>query len=385
MTAIVVDDGPGARVHAFVVGVGNYPYCDDPPRTGTASRILGDLGSVTSPPPSAAAVAGWLAGMPRGDGDIPVGTVEVLISSPTVASVQRDDGEWVPVSPATFANFRDAFSRWLDRCDSDPGNIALFYFCGHGWHRDGQLLLLEDLGKQRRRLLESCVELSEIRTVMQHCRARTQLYFVDACRQVPPELLDLRSGVAPLVDSCGPVPLPLAPLDAPVYFSAARGFEAHADQDAVTPFTAALLRTLDGLGANREGSRWAVTTEYLGPHLREVIAWENPDVDRNSCLSVEGEQCGPSLIRTLDGPPLVPFRLTCDPDHALAAADVSIHQLPADQDPPVAFPAGGQGEIAAGVYHLELAFPDGAEFRKASLFDEVRPPNKAWHAAVERA
>jgi hypothetical protein len=385
VTEIVVDAGKGPRLHAFVVGVGTYPYCDDPPDDGAAGRILSDLSSVTSPPPSAAAVAEWLLRTPRGADDPPVSTVEVLISSVAEVSLRLGDDTRQPVARAVFDEFKAAFRRWRRRCDTHPGNIALFYFCGHGWELDGQLLLLEDLGRDPDALLENCVELSEIRTIMQHCRARTQLYFVDACRQMPPDFAQLTSGTRTLMDRPQQVRLPLPPLDAPVYFSTARRFEAEATQGAITPFTAAVLRTLDGLGAHRSGaSGWTIATDRFGPHLRDVIVWDNPDTDRLSCLTVEGEQSGVSVLRTLDGPPLVPFRLTCEPDHALPAAAVSMRSFPPDAGSPMAV-ADGRGEVAAGVYFVKLDFPKGAGFRKAFAFAEVLPPNRTFHTEVEQA
>ncbi|WJK33053.1 caspase family protein [Solwaraspora sp. WMMA2065] len=373
-------------MHAFVVGVGAYPYCDDPADDGPAGRVLGDLGSVTSPPPSAAAVAEWLLHAPRGTNDPPVGTVEVLISSIAEVSLRLGDGTRQSVGRAVFDEFKAAFRRWRRRCDSHRDNIALFYFCGHGWELDGQLLLLEDLGRDPDALLENCVELSEIRTIMQHCRARTQVYFVDACRQMPPDFAQLTSATRALMDHPRQVRLPLSPLDAPVYFSTARRFEAQARQDAVTPFTAAVLRTLDGLGAHPSSSNgWTVATDRFGPHLRDVIIWDNPeDTDRLSCLTVEGEQSGVSVLRTLDGPPLVPFRLTCEPAHALPVAEVSIRSFPDSAGNPMTVD-GGRGEVSAGVYHVELGFPDGVGFRKASAFAEVLPPNRTFHTEVEQA
>jgi hypothetical protein len=40
--------------------------------------------------------------------------------------------------------------------------------------------------------------------------------------------------------------------------------------------------------------------------------------------------------------------------------------------------------VVAGAYRLDLAFPN-AEFSGASVFAEVLPPNKTWHAQVEPA
>ncbi|WP_426504849.1 caspase family protein [Dactylosporangium sp. McL0621] len=381
MTAIVGDAGPGPRLHAFVVGVGTYPHCDDPPRDGPASRLLGDIGSLTSPPRSATAVAEWLLSTPRGDGDPPLGSVEVLISAAADAQVRGADGACTAAGPATFDEFKAAFRRWLDRCDTDPGNIALFYFCGHGWDRDGQLLLLHDVGADPGAVLENCVELSEIRRVMQHCRARTQVYLIDACREMPDGFAELDTRTRPLMDRPTRVPLPLLPLDAPVYFSTAQHFAVEVEHGMVTPFTSAVLRTLDGLGAHNEAGRWTVATDRFGAHLRGVITWDSPEAGRSAGLAVSGEQSGASVLRTLDGPPRVPFRLTCSPSDALAAAAVTLVQLWGAPALPVAVVCDGRGEAVAGVYQLHLGFPAGV-FREESVCEAVLPPNKTWYTRV---
>jgi hypothetical protein len=386
VTQLVVDGRAGPRLHAFVVGVGHYPHCDDPPDRGPGARLLGDLSSVTSPPPSATAVAEWLLSAPRGGDDPPVGTVEVLVSAKAPAAVRRADGAEVPVANADFAEFKAAFQRWRAACDADDGNIALFYFCGHGWHVDGQLLLLEDVGRDPEAVLENCVELSDIRAVMQQSKARTQLYFVDACRQLPPDFYNLEVRTKPLANVHRRVTLPLPPLDAPVYFSTAQRLASRVDRAAVTPFTAAVLRTLDGLGAHRvSAERWTVETDRFGLHLREVIAWDNPGTDRSQCLTTEGAQSGSSVLRTLDGPPSVPVEVACVPEHALPLAELSIHDLDGGACPPLHLNQDRRGELVAGSYQLDLTYPRGAGFRTASVFAEVMPPNKTWRATVERA
>ncbi|MET7400421.1 caspase family protein [Dactylosporangium sp. NPDC005572] len=308
-----------------------------------------------------------------------------MISTPGGGAIRLPDGTRETVDAAVFHEFKAAFRRWYSRCHADPDNIALFFFCGHGWDRDGQLLLLEDVGKDPHAVFEHCVELSEVRALMQHCRARTQLYFVDACRQMPSGFFQLVATALPLMDRPERVTLPLAPLDAPVYFSTAKRFDVENDVGAVTPFTAAVLRTLDGLGAHRNGAnQWTIATDRFGPHLRDVMAWDYPEADRWAFLTVEGEQSGASVLRTLDGPPRVPFRLTCSPAGALAAAAAKLRHVRPSPEPPLSVAADGRGEVIAGVYQLHLEFPTGT-FREESVFEEVLPPNKTWHAQVNPA
>jgi hypothetical protein len=60
----------------------------------------------------------------------PLGSLE-LLTSPTVdyelsPSLKR------PTEEAVMENVKKAFKRWFHRLDSNPENVAFFYFCGHG-------------------------------------------------------------------------------------------------------------------------------------------------------------------------------------------------------------------------------------------------------------
>jgi hypothetical protein len=91
------------------------------------------------------------------------------------------------------------------------------------------------------------------------------------------------------------------------------------------------------------------------------------------------------VLRTLDGPPRVPFKLTCVPAEALAVADVSIQDLLSSADPPVVVASDGRGEVTAGAYNLQLGFPDDVGFQRASFYAEILPPNRTWYAEVDLA
>jgi hypothetical protein len=111
----------------------------------------------------------------------------MLLSGPS--TYEHPDGNPQPVAPATMDNVRIAFDRWHDRCDADPENVAVFYFCGHGIEADTLALLMEDFGKRPKNPWTQAMGFSLTRLGMTLCQAKTQFYFIDACRSVPRSVL----------------------------------------------------------------------------------------------------------------------------------------------------------------------------------------------------
>jgi hypothetical protein len=226
MTTIEWDNGPGPRLHAFVVGVDAYPHAAttdmDPP---WARRLLAELRPLSVAAPSATAVVEWLKMLTPEAENIPVGTAEVLISATNPVSISTPNGD-IDVDSATTANFVAAFDSWFRRCNSHPDNVALFFFCGHGWHRREQLLLLADIGIRPAAIGAYCVDLAHLRGAMRECAARTQAYFVDACRTLPMDLARIELNESLILRNTRtelPVQLP----DNPVFFSTALGQSAY--------------------------------------------------------------------------------------------------------------------------------------------------------------
>src|SRR5690348_1004793 len=124
MTAIHDDASSQPRTHALLIGVGHYPYLPGGGATTTATTL--GLGQLASPPISAVRLAHWLINE-FNNAQAPLGSVELLVSPAPGGALPP----W-PAEGATLANVRAAYKRWLARCDLNPGNLALFYYCGHG-------------------------------------------------------------------------------------------------------------------------------------------------------------------------------------------------------------------------------------------------------------
>jgi len=361
-----------AQTHALVIGVGRYRHLHGGarPADDAMARSLGQLGS---PATSALAVARFLVDEHVTDPEVPLGSVELAVSpaGPVDAASEIEvGGGRVPVEPATFARVRDAVDRWFSRCQRHTGNVAFLYFSGHGVAREHVALLLEDFAERPQELFEHAVDLEALHLGMAACRAST--HFVDACRSVPPALLERREVRArALLDGWHRGPRP----DAPIVYATGHDEKAFGRPGGLTRYADALLRALHGLGARREKGAWRVTTDQVGLAVAEVLRHGNevPGTPVQHA-QVVGSGRG-SVLRVLPGVPGVPFRLGCDP---AAATDAASMRLIALRDGRLADHRDGGsgdwlGEVAAGAYDFQVHF-ERRDFRDGRLEVVAYPP-----------
>src|SRR4051794_24942363 len=110
-----------AQTHALVIGVGAYPNLA--PDAQVRARFTMGLRPIQSPPFSARAFGDLILRCGACAGTS-LGSVE-FCTSPVLT---LND---VPSSPADLESIREAFGRWHARCDENPENVAVLYFCGH--------------------------------------------------------------------------------------------------------------------------------------------------------------------------------------------------------------------------------------------------------------
>ena len=392
MTTVADFAGPGPRTHALLIGVGQYPHC------AAAASGVGEFAALgrrfaprSSPPRSALALAEWIVREQRDNPVAPLGTVELLASAEHPG--QRPVFGGRTVEPPTFDNILAAFDRWFARCDADPDSIAMFFFSGHGCeYGERQFLLAEDVGASELRFFDNAIRFDRTYLGMARCRARTQCYLVDACRDIPNEL---RSMVDLAARGLIEPQLYQPPRNAPVIFAAAPGEPAEGGPGGVTPFTGALMSALDGAAAqlDRRPDRWEVTTETLWPAINRLLnrpAGSGPASHAAPASTPRGSLGGTSLsavtLRALPGPPTVPFRLACDPDAALGAAHMAITR-PGQQAPELSRepdPSAWEGAVRAAYYLVQAKFRPGVY---ADAGEELffRPPYVDHALTVRRA
>jgi len=261
MTTFRLDESEGPGTHVFIVGVGAYPHLKG--GTGKETPQPLGMGQLTSPPLSAMKLLEWVD-CELSNPLAPLKSIEILVSQPTPAQYVDKAGLVAEISGATLANFVKAADTWCARAGSDPSNVAIFYFCGHGLG-DGlnSQLLLADYGSENRPLRHA-INFSAFRLAMGACKATKQLFLLDACRVVDPTMLldpfNLGdSGLAP-----GNVTKMPTHVANPVIYSAKAGEQAFGPPNGISYFTEALLHGLGRCGVYlSKGTKWAVSPNQL--------------------------------------------------------------------------------------------------------------------------
>ncbi|WP_456785697.1 caspase family protein [Cellulomonas sp. P5_C5] len=336
----------GAAVHVLAIGVGTYRHLPGGPEPVDHGTL--DLDQLDGPPRSVQQLTAWLE-TSLSHPTAPLGTIEMLASD--LPGVER----------ASMANVRDAFDRWYARCDTDPGNVSVLYFCGHGVERESQFILLDDFGRSATRLLDNAVDITATHAGMARCAAREQYVFVDACRSIPFQLVKQLSGTAAaLVDRDVSAD---RRRHSALVFAVAGGHSAFGQVGGVTQFTAALLRALDGLGARQLGRSWVVDVPTTLSAITQLLDGTHGGPAQVPTVVVSGT----GVLHRLPRAPVVPVSLQCTPTDAVARATATLSSLTAligtqaADDRPArleAVPTGWSGEAPAGTYALRLDFAD---------------------------
>jgi hypothetical protein len=366
------DPAKGPRTHVFIVGVGRYRHL----RQG-ASPTPGvpPLGQLTSPPVSARALADWFMGPKFVNAHAPLGSVEMLLSDKTgqnFAGVQVDD--------ATSDKIQTAFEAWKGRCHADPGNVAFFYFCGHGLQKDVVALLPEDFGASENNLWKQCIDFDKTYAGMARCRAGSQFFVIDACRELSQTaIMDQQFGGTALISPrLGDSHLRTAPR----LFATALGRQAFGDTNGVSRLTAALIECLDGLGATDDGASWVINTSQLGMAVQRLVRHQNevqnvPENNRQTVDPAGGDHAnGPQpLLVFPDGySPTVIVKLGCNPSSI--ADKVTFFAVPENgQKQPALNRGPWTTTVSAGFYVFGCSFDlAGApnDVRTVRVF--VKPP-----------
>jgi hypothetical protein len=367
--------------HVLIIGVGEYLHLPKGPRfaSAPAKHTLG-LKQLSSPRISAEKLANWMIRAlthTHTNPKAPLGTVELLLSPSKYTDLQ---GNVTHVDVATFDATKAAFARWLERCDRNPDNVALFYFCGHGLEWDKMYLFPADYGASRGTPWENLIDFNTSRFgFLGDCAATTLCCFIDACREVTPEFVrQLKISSRPLWDMPS---LPAGDRDAPIFKAARWGEKAHGPQNGVSYFTDALIQCLERFGAGYppNGTTWKVSTNSLGLALKQLMRRTLiPNVGYGACdVGGESNTPAPTILHDLPGVAHALGEITYDPDAALADADLSYCATGTGGLPKVRSPRAAnawQIEVPAGTYDISVTFDNGryrADQRPAQV---ISPP-----------
>lgn len=336
---IVAGEG---RLHALVIGVADYPHL-----LGGSGRPADDplnLGQVTTPRFTAEQIAAWLR-QEYHNPDVPLGSVEWLVSG-------RPGGQ---VETATRDNIERAANRWERRCSSHQDNVAFFYFCGHGLNKGDQFLLPEDFGNpDYSNKWKNCINFDQMRTGFRSCRANTQLFFVDACRETPFGMLSelAVSGEALFAAKVSDLAANVA-----TYYATIEGRQAFGPPDGPTFFSDSLLNCLRGPAAVNEGGRWVVNTFSLASALGQASPIFSLRCRKK--LSWSSDVSGEPRIIHVPGKATVLASLSCSTPAADAAAALTLRGPGPESTSPLGSPRPALFELPPGVWQVVVDFPGG--------------------------
>lgn len=384
--ALVFDNRPNLQpgepgIHALIAGVSFYKHL--PGGDGPPAEIDWGLPQLSATALTAFKIYRWLIDRRK---QLPkkLATVRLLLSpseaeAPKITEgmaeiTQALAGEAVTLldtpSPCTLDNFTGEARRWRKDAisDIDDSNVTFFYFAGHGIQRKNNdpVLLLEDFGNPNAGMVAKTVEFNALFEGMAPLRdplkkmARTQLYFIDACRVRPDDLSKYRfPGIADIFD------VELGGEDkrsAPVFYATVSNTKAYAKSGQQTLFSEALLDCLDGFAGtptdeeDADGyAKYAVSIYSLAEALNaKMEAIRSLNVDQEFYPTSGGRD---EVIVKLTKPPEVECTLHVEPDPAARLVSVNLQDSLGTSVPgwtlePVE-PNPHRGSLRAGFYRLE--------------------------------
>lgn len=354
--------------HAFVVGVSHYPYLNGP----EASDFGSDFGMVdlSSAARSASEIAAWLL-TEFHKPETPLASVRILLSPtdsetihPAVADVVANP------TPATRDAVEEAFSQFKADCKANPDNFAFVYIAGHGVQltTSASVVLLHDFADpDHGEELVGAIDVAAChRGLSGGSYPNQQIWFSDACRQVPAVARRFESLVGALAAS-----KPIGDVEASALILAAGPREtAFAEVDGTSLFSQALLWALRGGAAepSRDSdTEWWVRGGTLAQELQDRI----DQLTSAHAVRQQVEPIGrsaPVIVQRFPGPPECDMEVTLRPPDA--APPPRVHVL-RNGDTEIPLTAGWplRGRLPAGLYLINV---------------DVEPPlTRGWQKIVE--
>lgn len=371
----------GPQAHVLIIGVGRYPYLSGGSEPTTPGLPL--LGQLKSPPVSARKIADWFTSGTYLNPAVPLGSVEMLLSDANGQQYAPGGGPPLAVEDATMMSILRAFNDWYDRCNANPGNLAFFYFCGHGLQRDATILLPEDFAQNPNNPWLTAIDFDRTYRGMEQCTAQTQFYVIDACRNWSTSMLqDLDVQGQTLKRT---ILGQQKQRTAPRLFATANGLPAFGDTGGVSRLTSALIECLNGSGAERQNGQWSVLTSSLGEAVQKLVNIKNADLlpqQRQTVDPAGGDYSVGTRVLNILANGLVPQVLVtfcCLPDAATGNAHFYYQRKGLKTLAPVTGPWTSQ--LPAGVYDFGVLFGDGGYAAKVMPEEFIRPPS--WPITLE--
>ncbi|RZJ92124.1 MAG: hypothetical protein EOO20_02845 [Chryseobacterium sp.] len=354
------------QTHILIIGVGKYPYLKGGEHAQDQTvDYLKNIGQLTSTSISAKAFLDSMLDIHAKDCWItPLGSIELLLDIQSETT-----GEQEPNDIANLDSVEKAYLDWKDRCGTNSANTAIFYFAGHGFTVDNNLhLALADIGKDPRLPWKSAVNFTSLRAAFHGCKADNQLFFVDACRDVPIDSLTTKLAVS-LIDDVSKLQ-GMCTHDLTLY-ATAQNSSAYGPKDQVSYFTSALLNGLKGAGVTNDGEHWVINT---GTISKDINGWMGEDKQtEQGTLRCRAEIAGPINIIKFKEVPEAHLTVICNPTGAINHADLRcFNENYSYKRGPNSKP--WELTVKAGIYQISARFK-GKHYKKTTVLKNIIPPN----------
>lgn len=355
------------QTHILIIGVGEYPFL----KGGQYEREQSFDGAVTmrqltSPGYSAHAFFETVLELEnRNEWLKPLGSVEVLISTTdgTLFSAER------PLERAGIQNIKLAYRRWRDSCNSHADNVAIFYFCGHGLEKTEQYLLAEDFGEDPENPWAGAFAFDSTRNAFNACKAKMQLFFVDACRKLTKDMILTQLTVAPLENPR--ITQRLCAVDL-VQRATAKNEAAYGNLNAPSVYTNTLISSLRGNAASNRDGNWTLSIADLSAGVI-VEPDEDTPPDYENGSRVTNSSIGSAVFLKYREPPDVRLDVHCLPGEANFMAELNYGDPNREDDQLSSPPGPWQLRIKAGICKLHARF-NVPQFQHRPEFIIVKPP-----------
>jgi hypothetical protein len=300
----------------------------------------------------------------------------------------------VDYTNCTLQNVQRAAAAWRDSAAADRDGMTWFYFAGHGIQRtkNDAVLLLEDFGQPFGGALQHAIDLQTLFNGMAPSPAfpdiaRTQLYFIDACRIRPEEFKTVETQTPSQVFQVA-----LSGEDdrrAPIFFATMSGAVANGLRGKPSIFNSILLQCLDGAAGklvdDHTGSSWKVTTYSAIAAMKALFdEWKSAGLDQTFTVSGLVQEDVP--LCKLGGPPHVDLLIDINPELARYLSTIRITDAASGAQ--VALPADPPGppyalRCPAGTYRFDVAVPPNTSYiTPPPLVRTVLPPRHQFIGKV---
>lgn len=376
MPSLIPEDLTQPGTHALIVGVSAYLHLEDgiaPTPTGIAFQME----QLSAAARSASEFAAWLLKDYRCD-RAPLRSLRVLLSPspgevvhPDIAALLNGDFS------ATRANVSTALGEFRNACNANTDNVAIVYIAGHGVQlsKHGAIVLLHDFGSSAfLNELDGAIDMAGVHGGMNHPNtARTQFWFVDACRQKP--------AIARRFETLDKSPITLAEPTgttetSPLFLAATTGKEAYARVGGVTLFNEALLWALKGnaaIGPEGNVNNWHVPVTSLIRLLPDRVLFLATREGVEQSVDIAGK-IHDAVFHVYTVPPNVDLSIVLSPAEAIGVTTGSLKfkgSIPIVENYS-AWPL--QQSVGAGLYSIDIQTSDPYK-PKFDILD-VRPPEK---------